>query len=107
MVNLDSNYSLIASKELLETLAKAKTGSLRLVHMQIEDEQIKLRAVRSPGNDSWDAVYDSMVLPLLEKTTASYIFYRLDSKNSLGYEWILLTWIPDEAHVGLKIFSRS
>ncbi len=82
----------------MAALAEAKQGSTRLVHMQIEDEQIKLRKT-APTSGTWDADYDKLILPLLEPKTASYILYRLDSKNKLGCEWILLTWIPDETHV--------
>uniref|UniRef100_A0A5K3F1K7 Twinfilin n=1 Tax=Mesocestoides corti TaxID=53468 RepID=A0A5K3F1K7_MESCO len=95
-----------ANEELLSTLAKAKLGSIRLVHMQIEDEQIKLRGTR-PVKGSWQDDFDQLVKPLLEPSTASYFLYRLDSKNDLGYEWVLFTWIPDEAHVWQKTLYAS
>ncbi|VDD81623.1 unnamed protein product [Mesocestoides corti] len=70
--------------------------------MQIEDEQIKLRGTR-PVKGSWQDDFDQLVKPLLEPSTASYFLYRLDSKNDLGYEWVLFTWIPDEAHDDLSL----
>ncbi|VDM32735.1 unnamed protein product [Hydatigera taeniaeformis] len=95
-----------ANEKLLSALAEAKHGSVRLVHMQIEDEQIKLRKI-IPAKGNWEDEFDQSILPLLDHKTASYILYRLDSKNSLGYEWILLTWIPDETHVWQKTLYAS
>ncbi|KAH9283804.1 Twinfilin-1 [Echinococcus granulosus] len=95
-----------ANEKLLSALAKAKLGSIRLVYMQIEDEQIKLRKM-IPVKDSWEDEFDRSILPLLDSKTASYILYRLDSKNNLGYEWILLTWIPNETHVWQKTLYAS
>lgn len=91
---------------MLSALAEAKLGSIRLIHMQIEDEQIKLRKI-VPAKGNWEDDFDRSILPLLDPKTASYILYRLDSKNNLGYEWILLTWIPDETHVWQKTLYAS
>ncbi|VDK25483.1 unnamed protein product [Taenia asiatica] len=95
-----------ANEKLLTALSEAKHGSIRLVHMQIEDEQIKLRKI-IPAKGNWEDDFDRSILPLLDHKTASYILYRLDSKNNLGYEWILLTWIPDETHVWQKTLYAS
>lgn len=96
----------LANEELLDALAEAKQGSIRLVHMQIEDEQIRLSST-APVSGSWKDDYDKLLLPILEPKAASYSLYRLDSKNKLGYEWILLTWIPDECHVWQKTLYAS
>lgn len=74
--------------------------------MQIEDEQIQLRKV-IPISGNWREDFDRSIQPLLDFTNASYILYRLDSKNNLGYEWLLLTWIPNEAHVKQKTLYAS
>ncbi|KAL5110317.1 Twinfilin-1 [Taenia crassiceps] len=95
-----------ADKKLLSALAEVKNDSVRLVHMQIEDEQIKLRKT-VPAKGNWEDDFDRSILPLLDSKNASYILYRLDSKNNLGYEWILLTWIPDETHVWQKTLYAS
>lgn len=36
-----------------------------------------------------------------------YIFYRFDTTNSLGYEWLLLSWSPDSAPVRHKMLYAS
>ncbi|KAM7538408.1 hypothetical protein Aperf_G00000073494 [Anoplocephala perfoliata] len=97
---------IVADERLLDKLAEAKRSSIRLVHMQIEDEQIKLRKT-TPIIGDWKEDFDKSIQPLLDVENASYILYRLDSKNNLGYEWILFTWIPDEAHVKQKTLYAS
>lgn len=74
--------------------------------MQIEDEQIKLRKT-SPVSGHWREDFDKSIQPLLDPKNASYILYRLDSKNNLGYEWVLFTWIPNETHVKQKTLYAS
>ncbi|KAM3184582.1 hypothetical protein ACTXT7_008052 [Hymenolepis weldensis] len=97
---------IVANGKLLTKLSEAKQGSIRVIHMQIEDEQIQLRKVIPIGGD-WREDFDKSIQPLLDFTNASYILYRLDSKNNLGYEWLLLTWIPNEAHVKQKTLYAS
>lgn len=33
--------------------------------------------------------------------------FRLDSQNSLGYEWLFITWIPEDAPVREKMIYAS
>ena len=33
--------------------------------------------------------------------------FRLDSQNSLGYEWLFITWIPENAPVREKMIYAS
>jgi hypothetical protein len=33
--------------------------------------------------------------------------FRLDTKMSLGYSWLLLSWIPDTATIRLKMLYAS
>eukprot|EP00047_Mylnosiga_fluctuans_P018983 m.77171 g.77171 ORF g.77171 m.77171 type:complete len:351 (+) comp7907_c0_seq5:764-1816(+) len=51
--------------------------------------------------------YDKTVLPQLEDKQPCYIFYRLDSQNSYGYEYIFIMWSPDFAHVRQKMVYAS
>lgn len=34
-------------------------------------------------------------------------FFRLDTKNTSGYEWLLISWIPDIASVRQKMLYAS
>lgn len=63
-------------------------------------EQLVLGAYTEPEHD-WDQDYDHLLLPLLEDEEPCYILYRLDSQNALGYEWIFISWSPDQSPVRL------
>ena len=48
---------------------------------------------------SWDQDYDRVLLPLLDELEPCYILYRLDTQNAQGYEWIFISWSPDQSPV--------
>ncbi|XP_066207317.1 toll-like receptor 9 isoform X3 [Saccopteryx leptura] len=95
-----------ATKELKEFFAKARAGSVRLIKVVIEDEQLVLGASREPAG-SWDQDYDRAVLPLLDAQEPCYLLYRLDSKNAQGFEWLFLAWSPDNSPVRLKMLYAA
>lgn len=43
--------------------------------------------------------FDRCVLSVVEPKQPCYIFYRLDSKNNQGYEWLFIAYSPDESQV--------
>ncbi|XP_048345884.1 twinfilin-2 isoform X1 [Sphaerodactylus townsendi] len=55
----------------------------------------------------WDKDYDSFVLPLLDELQPCYILYRLDSQNAQGYEWLFISWSPDNSPVRLKMLYAA
>lgn len=57
-----------------------------------------LGAYREPEK-SWDQDYDRFLLPLLDNQEPCYALYRLDSQNAQGYEWIFISWSPDQSPV--------
>lgn len=50
-------------------------------------------------DNSWDQDYDHFLLPLLDEQEPCYVLYRLDSQNAQGYEWIFISWSPDQSPV--------
>ncbi|XP_009990748.1 PREDICTED: twinfilin-2-like, partial [Tauraco erythrolophus] len=82
--------------ELRDFFAKARNGSVRLIKVVIEDEQLVLGAHKELSR-RWDADYDALVLPLLDEQQPCYVLYRLDSQNAQGYEWIFISWSPDSS----------
>ncbi|XP_043934586.1 twinfilin-2-like isoform X2 [Protopterus annectens] len=97
---------LLATPELKDFFTKARNGSVRLIKVVIEDEQLELGAYREP-NRSWDRDYDPFVLPLLDEQQPCYILYRLDSLNAQGYEWLFISWSPDHSPVRLKMLYAA
>ncbi|XP_060060543.1 toll-like receptor 9 isoform X3 [Erinaceus europaeus] len=95
-----------ATEELKEFFAKARAGSVRLIKVVIEDEQLVLGASREPV-DCWGKDYDRAVLPLLDPQQPCYLLYRLDSKNAQGFEWLFLAWSPDNSPVRLKMLYAA
>ncbi|XP_015276397.1 PREDICTED: twinfilin-2 isoform X3 [Gekko japonicus] len=55
----------------------------------------------------WDKDYDSFVLPLLDELQPCYILYRLDTQNAQGYEWLFISWSPDNSPVRLKMLYAA
>lgn len=69
-------------------------------------EQLVLGAYKELSR-RWDKDYDSFVLPLLDELQPCYILYRLDTQNAQGYEWLFISWSPDNSPVSLSIiFSK-
>ncbi|KAG8436121.1 hypothetical protein GDO86_007290 [Hymenochirus boettgeri] len=95
-----------ATPELKEFFAKARNGSVRLIKIVIEEEQLVLGAHKDLKHN-WDQDYDSFILPLLDESQPCYILYRLDSQNAQGYEWIFLSWSPDHSPVRLKMLYAA
>nr|XP_061814046.1 twinfilin-2-like [Nerophis lumbriciformis] len=94
--------ALVVTPELREFLARARGGAVRLIKVRIQDEQLVLGAYREP-EQSWDQDYDHFLLPLLDRQEPCYVLYRLDSQNALGFEWLFLSWSPDQSPVKDKM----
>uniref|UniRef100_A0A672IN19 Twinfilin actin binding protein 2 n=1 Tax=Salarias fasciatus TaxID=181472 RepID=A0A672IN19_SALFA len=56
---------------------------------------------------NWDQDYDHFLLPLLDERAPCYLLYRLDSQNALGYEWIFISWSPEDSPVRLTSSHHS
>lgn len=59
-----------------------------------------------PASGSWESDFPNIAAQL-DATDPCYILYRLDSSNNLGYEWILITYVPDKAKVRQKMVYSS
>jgi len=75
---------------------------MRKLFFMCVSEQLVLGAYREPSQ-TWDKDYDHFLLPLLDPLEPCYILYRLDSKNAQGYEWLFISWSPDQSPVGFNI----
>ncbi|XP_060529419.1 twinfilin [Cylas formicarius] len=95
-----------ANAELRKFFADGKTAKIRLAKVAIEDEQLVLKEKRE-SKSNWEKDYERYVVPLVEENQPSYILYRLDAKNSVGYDWLLISWCPDTAPVRQKMLYAS
>ncbi|XP_076851702.1 twinfilin-2b isoform X2 [Brachyhypopomus gauderio] len=91
-----------ATAELREFLVNARRGDVRAMKIVIRSEQLVLGAYRHLSQ-SWDRDYDPCVLPLLDSLEPCYILLRLDTHNQQGYEWLFISWSPDQSPVRMKM----
>ncbi|XP_066157247.1 twinfilin [Euwallacea fornicatus] len=95
-----------ANEELKRFFSKCKDGKVRVFKVSIENEQLVLKDQHNEKHN-WEKDYDKYVIPLIEENQPCYILYRLDNKNSLGYEWLFISWSPDSAAVRQKMLYAS
>ncbi|XP_076037800.1 twinfilin actin binding protein isoform X2 [Oratosquilla oratoria] len=95
-----------ANKELLNFFGRCRNGSVRLFKVVIEDEALHLNDWKPPKG-SWEDDYDSLVLPMVVDQQPCYILYRLDSQSNGGYEWVLISWSPDDSPTRQKMLYAS
>ncbi|XP_065212410.1 twinfilin [Planococcus citri] len=95
-----------ANEELRKFFAKCKLGKIRVVKVSIENEQLTLSDYKEVEK-TWDDDFDKMVGPMIESSQPSYILYRLDHRNETGYDWLLISWSPDDAPVRQKMLYAS
>ncbi|KAH1005448.1 hypothetical protein HUJ04_006437 [Dendroctonus ponderosae] len=69
-------------------------------------EQLVLKDQHNEKHN-WEKDYSKYVVPLIEENQPCYILYRLDSKSSLGYEWLFISWSPDTAPIRQKMLYAS
>ncbi|KAI8644743.1 hypothetical protein BD408DRAFT_412826 [Parasitella parasitica] len=95
-----------------EELSKAFTdavsdGNVRILRVSIENESL-IPNGNSAVKGDFESDYKQYIDEYLESTTPSYIFVRLDEKNSSGeYQWLFLCFIPDNAKVRDKMLYAS
>lgn len=129
-------FLVTANEELLKAFSKSKEGNTRVIKASIEKgnwtkekyapessilnyirisffffrlspaEQLTL-AAEVEVNEDWEKDYKNLVEPLIEENTPCYIFLRLDSKSSIGYEWLLMSYTPDTATIRQKMLYAS
>ncbi|KAL5515839.1 hypothetical protein EMCRGX_G001071 [Ephydatia muelleri] len=96
-----------ASDSLRQAISKALHGSLRLLQINIENEQLVLTEKKEP-HGSWEEDLDNMVPPLLEDTVPCYVFFRFDDRNAhKNYTWIFFSYTPDRAAVRDKMLYAA
>merc|ERR1712131_112479 len=94
------------SPDLEEKINLLRKGKHRLLQILIENEKLEAGKMEKPDGDQF-ADFDSQLAPLTKDNECFYVIYRLDSKNSLGYDFVLFTYINDSAPVRSKMIYAS
>ncbi|KAL1495098.1 hypothetical protein ABEB36_010569 [Hypothenemus hampei] len=95
-----------ANEALKKYFSKCKDGKVRIFKVAIEQEQLVLKE-QKPEKHNWEKDYEKYVTPLVEVNQPCYLLFRLDDKNSLGYEWLFISWSPDTAPIRQKMLYAS
>ncbi|XP_031562450.1 twinfilin-1-like isoform X2 [Actinia tenebrosa] len=90
-----------ANDDLKSLFAQSKEGDIRVIKIDIIDEELTPVTSLEPAND-WETDFD-LVPPLLEAKKSCYLLYRLDTKNNQGYEWLFIVYTPDFAPIRDKM----
>ncbi|CAG0890490.1 unnamed protein product [Darwinula stevensoni] len=56
---------------------------------------------------NWEDDYDRCILPFVKDKQPCYILYRLDRSGNSGYEWLLVSWSPDDSPIREKMLYAS
>ncbi|ODM92108.1 Twinfilin-1 [Orchesella cincta] len=96
-----------ANEELVSFFGRCRDGGVRLVKINIENEELSLAEYSGPNSDAWEKDYESLIQPMLEESQPCYVLFRLDSKDNAGYNWLLFTWSPDNSPVRQKMLYAS
>ncbi|XP_013189686.2 twinfilin [Amyelois transitella] len=95
-----------ANAEVKKYFGKCRDGKIRFLKISIENEQLVLAKYHAVKG-SWEQDFEKYVPSLVVEDQPCYILFRFDSTNSLGYEWLLLSWSPDSAPVRQKMLYAS
>ena len=100
-------------------------NNLRVSIIFLTEELCLNEFARKQSN--WEEDFDNLIPLLLDENQPAYLLFRytwnsvilvsflifsvaifrLDSQNSLGYEWLFITWIPEHAPVREKMIYAS
>ncbi|KAI9565341.1 hypothetical protein GHT06_009133 [Daphnia sinensis] len=96
--------------ELISFFGKCWDGQLRVFRVSIINgnyfEELCLNEY-AKKQSNWEEDFDNLIPFLLEENQPAYLLFRFDSQNSLGYEWLFITWIPEHAPVREKMIYAS
>ncbi|KAG0182087.1 Twinfilin-1 [Apophysomyces sp. BC1021] len=96
------------SKELAETFNNAvANGNTRILRISIVNESLVANG-STDVEKTFEQDYEEQVPPYLESSQPAYVLVRLDNKSSTGeYQWIFLSYVPDNAKVREKMLYAS
>lgn len=94
------------SQALTDTFGDAlKSDQTRFIKVQIQNDELVPVATCPLGSNYEDDL--DKIADFLDKTDPCYILFRLDEKNSNGYIWVLMCYVPDKAKVRDKMTYAS
>ncbi|KAL7715575.1 Twinfilin [Entamoeba marina] len=94
------------SEELIQQFKTIdRSGDTRFIKAVVGEDSISFDVLEK-GTSNFDADLD-LVLPHLDDNEPCLILFRTNSRNGIGYKWILFTYIPDTSKVRQKMIYSS
>jgi len=107
LLRMSHQTGIKANESLKKFFGKCRTGKVRVMKITIENEELSLSSYKE-GKGNWEEDFDRLVTPLALPGQPTYIMYRFDTKNQCGgYEWLLISWSPDDSPVRQKMLYAS
>lgn len=97
------------TEELEQAFAQARdeaTNQDRFLKIKINEDRLVLDAKHMLSEDL-AADFKAMAQYITAPTEACYFAFRLDSKNEFGFEWLLVSFVPDLCKVKEKMLYAS
>ncbi|KAI9030464.1 hypothetical protein DFJ74DRAFT_656721 [Hyaloraphidium curvatum] len=99
------------SADLAAVFADATNASTptttRAIAVAIENESMVISKT-SPSSGDWESDWEAAVAPLAEEKAPRLILYRTDKRSAkVGWEWIVLEWVPEGARVRDKMLVAA
>ena len=95
------------NQDLLSFINKSKQdGNARALKILIKNEQLVLDEYREPKG-TWDEDFVEFVNKMFEDKEPCFVLLRLDTFHSNLYDWIFISWSPDNSQVRQKMLYAS
>lgn len=88
----------LADEFVTNGLIECKKNLCRAIKVVIKSESLFIES-QFPNNLDWESDYDRLLKQLVDNISPCYIFYRFDNKNTFGYEWLFIHWVPENSNV--------
>lgn len=101
---MSSQTGITPSEELKQTFldAEPNTRALRVI---IKEEQM-IPEGSIPTSGTWEEDYQN-ITQWINPASPCYILYRLDSKTAETFDWIIISYVPDDSKVREKMLYAA
>jgi len=100
---MTSQTGITPSEELIKVFSEAEPDT-RAIRVIIKNEQM-IPEGSIPTSGTWEEDYD--ISQWLNPASPCYILYRLDSKTAETFDWIIISYVPDDSRVRDKMLYAA
>lgn len=77
-----------------------------MIKVTIENNELTLADSKKASKD-WEKDWDKNIPSLVDNTLPCYLLYRFDKTDSNEYQWLLISWVPEDALTRHKMVYAS